>query len=248
VSEPLVLLHGFTGTARVWDLVVPALERRFDVLAPTLPGHYGGPPIDDDVTTEGFLDMVEAMLEGIDTAHLVGNSLGGYLALRLAARGSARSVVALAPAGGWADREFAPAVFARFETWQAQLRALAPHVDAIARSPDGRRRATEAITVRSEHLPADLVAHQMLGTAMCPGTGPLIRTALREGYDLEPSLVQCPVRIVWGTRDGLLPWPSAAERYRSWFPHADWVVLEDVGHCPQLDVPLETAQLIADWI
>jgi pimeloyl-ACP methyl ester carboxylesterase len=53
------------------------------------------------------------------------------------------------------------------------------------------------------------------------------------------------VRIVWGTEDQLLPWPTAAVRYREQlFPHADWVVLDGVGHCPQLDVPLETTQLI----
>jgi len=52
------------------------------------------------------------------------------------------------------------------------------------------------------------------------------------------------VRIVWGTEDRLLPWPDAAARYRRLLPHADWVVLDGVGHCPQLDVPLETAQLI----
>ena len=50
------------------------------------------------------------------------------------------------------------------------------------------------------------------------------------------------MRIVWGTEDKLLPWPSAAARFREdWLPHADWVVLDGVGHCPQLDVPLETA-------
>jgi pimeloyl-ACP methyl ester carboxylesterase len=51
--------------------------------------------------------------------------------------------------------------------------------------------------------------------------------------------------MLWGTDDKLLPWPSAAERFRKdWLPQADWVVLDRVGHCPQLDVPLETAQLI----
>ncbi len=49
---------------------------------------------------------------------------------------------------------------------------------------------------------------------------------------------------MWGTADALLPWPSAAARYRRDLPHADWVELDGVGHCPQLDVPLETAQLI----
>ena len=53
------------------------------------------------------------------------------------------------------------------------------------------------------------------------------------------------MRIVWGTGDRLLPWPSAAVRFRhEWLPHADWVELDGVGHCPQLDVPLEAAQLI----
>ncbi len=53
------------------------------------------------------------------------------------------------------------------------------------------------------------------------------------------------MRVVWGTEDRLLEWPSSAARYRNeWLPQADWVVLDDVGHCPQLDVPLETAQLI----
>ncbi len=56
------------------------------------------------------------------------------------------------------------------------------------------------------------------------------------------------MRVVWGTADRLLPWPSAAARYRTaWLPHADWVVLDGVGHCPQLDVPLETAELITGY-
>jgi pimeloyl-ACP methyl ester carboxylesterase len=72
--------------------------------------------------------------------------------------------------------------------------------------------------------------------------------AAREGYSLEAEKITCPVRIVWGTDDKLLAWPSTAARYRNdWLPHADWVELEGIGHCPQLDVPLETAQLIVGF-
>ena len=73
----------------------------------------------------------------------------------------------------------------------------------------------------------------------------MIAYALREGYSLEVEKISCPVRIVWGAADQILAWPSTAARFRNdWLPHAEWIQLDGVGHCPQLDVPLETAQLI----
>lgn len=73
---------------------------------------------------------------------------------------------------------------------------------------------------------------------------PLVAAA-RDGWSLDAEPITCPVRVVWGTADRLLPWPSAAARYRErWLPQADWVELEGIGHCPQLDDPLVTAQLI----
>ncbi|MGH2942406.1 MAG: alpha/beta fold hydrolase, partial [Solirubrobacteraceae bacterium] len=103
-GSPLVCLHGFTGTWRTWELVLPTLERHHDVLAPTLLGHAGGPPLADELSEELIPAAVERAMDeaGFETAHIVGNSLGGYVALQLAARGRATSVVALAPAGGWA--------------------------------------------------------------------------------------------------------------------------------------------------
>jgi pimeloyl-ACP methyl ester carboxylesterase len=76
----------------------------------------------------------------------------------------------------------------------------------------------------------------------------MLENAKRERWSLDAERITCPVRIVWGTEDKLLPWPSAAARFRDeWLPHADWVVLDGVGHAPQLDVPLETAQLIVGF-
>ena len=242
-GPPLVCLHGFLDTWRVWELVLPALERRHDVLALTLPGHAGGPPLEGEVTEDAVLDGVERALDdaGIGLAGLVGNSLGGYVALKLAARGRARSVVAFAPAGGRADAEEVLA-------FQAGLvetaKAAAPHAEAIVSTPAGRRRATSFQTVRYEHIPAELLAHQLRGVAAAPAALALIENARRAGWSLDAERIACPVRIVWGTEDRLLPWPDAAERYRrEWLPHADWVELDGVGHCPQLDVPVEAAQL-----
>jgi pimeloyl-ACP methyl ester carboxylesterase len=247
-GPPMVCLHGFTDTWRTWELVLPALERHHEVLAPTLAGHAGGPPLADVVSDALLADAVERCMDdaGFDTAHLVGNSLGGYVALQLAARGRARTVVALAPAGGWARDDTSFRELLAFQAQlQAQVKAAAPQAAAILGSPQGRRRATEYITVNWEHIPVELLAHQLLGAASCAGAPALIEHALRSGWSIEAAAIECPVRIVWGTADRLLPWPAAAARMRTeWLPHADWVELDDVGHCPQLDVPLVTADLI----
>ena len=246
-GRPLVCLHGFTDTWRTWELVMPRLERRHDVLAVTLPGHAGGPPLQGEIG-EALADGVERAMDAaaFATAHVAGNSLGGYVALQLAARGRAESVVALAPAGGWApgDESYRD-VLAHFTAMHEQLQALAPHADAIAATPEGRRRATQFITTNFEHIPAQLVAHLILGAARCTAAPALVAHALRAGWPLDAERIRCPVRVVWGTADRLLPWPSAAARYRrDWLPHADWIELDGIGHCPQLDVPLETAEFI----
>lgn len=249
-GPPLVCLHGFMDTWRTWELVLPALERRHEVLAPTLAGHAGGPPFDAAAGQAGIVDAVERALDaaGFETAHLVGNSLGGFVALQLAARGRARSVVALAPAGGWVPGDdFFGAIARRQAELHRALQGMAPSADALVSTVAGRRSATALNTVAFEHIPAALLAHQLRGVAACDAPA-LIECALREGYELDAEHVTCPVRIVWGERDALLPLPVSAVRFRrDWLPTADWIELDDVGHAPQLDVPIETAALILDF-
>ena len=231
--------------------MLPTLERHHDVLALTLAGHAGGPPIAGEITGDTLADAVERAMDdaGVGLAHLVGNSLGGHVALRLAARGRARTVVALAPAGGWAPGDTAVRELLRFQRAMVDLaRALAPYADAIVASPDGRRRATRYITTNFAHLPAELLAHQLRGVASCEAAYGLLDAGLRADWSLDAQAITCPVRVVWGTADRLLPWPSAAARLRAeWLAHADWIELDGVGHCPQLDVPLEAAQLIVGF-
>ena len=154
-GPPLVLLHGFTGSWRIWDLVLPALEREHEVFAPTLPGHAGGPPA-DEVTHDAILDAVERQIDelGWETAHVVGNSLGGYIALHLAARGRARTAVALAPAGGWApgDESYKEMLHEYARTHE-MAKAAAPHAEAAAATPEGRRQATYYIATDGADLP-----------------------------------------------------------------------------------------------
>ena len=230
-GPPLVLLHGFLDTWRTWELVLPALERRHEVLALTLAGHAGGPPVAAEITGSTLADAVERGLDdaGFGLVHVAGNSLGGRVALELAARGRARAVVAFAPAGGWMPGD------------PSREQTLALQAEMIEHGTAG----ANLIAERVEHIPAELLEHARLGAARC-GSAPELLAYAREGrWTLDAERIGCPVRIVWGTADRLLPWPQAATRYRrEWLPHADWVELEGVGHCPQLEVPLEAAQLI----
>jgi pimeloyl-ACP methyl ester carboxylesterase len=220
-GSPMLLLHGFTDTWRTWELVLPMLERRHDVLAITLAGHAGGPAMVGEVSDAAIADAVERAMDeaGWKTAHVVGNSLGGYIALRLAARGRAKTVVALAPAGGWAagDESFRDTLD-YFTTMQRLLRDAAPHADAIVATPEGRRRATLSITERFEHIPPELLAHQIRGAADCTAAAPLVAYAQREGWSVDAERIACPLRIAWGTQDKLLHWPGAAARYREQMP------------------------------
>jgi pimeloyl-ACP methyl ester carboxylesterase len=77
-GPPLVCIHWFLDTWRTWELALLPLERHHAVPAPTLPGHAGGPR-----RTLEIVDAVERAMDeaGLDTAHVVGNSFGGYVAL-----------------------------------------------------------------------------------------------------------------------------------------------------------------------
>ncbi len=250
-GSPLLLLHGFTDTWRTWELVLPALERRFEVLAPTLAGHAGGPAFPaGEASDDAIVDAVEAVLDaaGWEAPAIAGNSLGGFVSLRLAERGRARSVVALAPAGGWPLGDPAIAeTLGYFRSMAELVRQAAPQADLIASTPEGRARATVTYASTPEHMSDDLIAHLIRGAAACESE-PLVAFAEREGWRLDPAKVDCPVGLVWGSDDRLLKLPIAATRFRKeWFPQADWIEIEGAGHCPQLDHPLETAELIAGF-
>jgi len=102
-GEPLLLIHGIGHTWRGWRPMLPLLEERFEVLAVDLPGFGHSEPFPPglDSTPEALADAVEDEMAraGFDTAHIAGNSLGGWIAFELARRGRAETVTALSPTG-----------------------------------------------------------------------------------------------------------------------------------------------------
>src|SRR5438270_5434224 len=125
-GEPVVLLHGFTGHWRHWKPVLPDLVQRYEVIAPTLSGHNGGPAYPRDMRLQKLKDAGDSLERhldeiGVGTAHLVGNSMGGALAIELAKRGRARSVTAFSPGGGWEPGGREPERIARYFARQMRM-------------------------------------------------------------------------------------------------------------------------------
>lgn len=247
----MVLLHGFTDTWRAWTPVLPALEAHHAVFAPSLPGHYGGEAFDAGVkmTIAGSLDMIERQLDarGIETAHLVGSSLGGWASLELAVRGRARSVVAVCPAGGWlpGSRE-ERAVLRFFRTNDRLLRVGAPMLARVAANARLRRLALRELIADPSRVSASDALAMFSGAAGCSVTQDALELAGTEGAFGDLGPIDCPVRILYGTMDRIIRWPSHYTRLRRILPDAEYVALPGMGHLPMWDEPDTVARRILE--
>ncbi len=86
-GEPLLLIHGLGGSGTDWAFQVAALEKHFRVIVPDLPGSGRSPPPRDEYTIEGFAEALWSLLDhlGISRANIIGFSMGGAVALEMAA-------------------------------------------------------------------------------------------------------------------------------------------------------------------
>jgi pimeloyl-ACP methyl ester carboxylesterase len=247
----MVLLHGFTDTWKTWKPVLPLLEAHHTVFAPSLPGHFGGEPFaaGTPFTLEASLDILERQLDaqGIERAHLVGNSLGGWGALALAGRGRALSVVAVCPGGGYEHGSPEErAVLRYFRNTERQLRAGKVMLPRVAKSARLRRLAFRELMARPGNVGADDAMAFFEGALGCAVYRDAI--ALSESGQAYGELgpIDCPVRILYGTRDRIIRWPSHYTRLKTLLPTAEYVPLHGLGHIPMWDDPQVVSQRILE--
>jgi pimeloyl-ACP methyl ester carboxylesterase len=251
-GEPLVLIHGFSGTGRMWEPLLDTLERSHDVLAVNLAGHVGGAelPSGAPVSVDALVDGVERDLDdaGFQTAHVVGNSLGGWIAFELASRGRARSVVALSPAGGWEAGTAAEKRLRKLFTRTHKLsKALLPRVDSLMRRPRLRRALLWQIAAHGERVAPATAAQMVRDAVECPVYFDLMEAIMRDGPPQAFGALSCPVLVAWGTSDRILPSPRYSQRLRELLPDAEWTPLEGLGHVPMSDDPELVARTITEF-
>ncbi len=241
------MLHGIGSQFGVWAPVIQALMAKRDVIAPNLPGFGDAPmmhpPARPDVA--GFTDSVEAFMDrlGLETAHLGGNSLGGWVALELARRGRARSVTALSPAGMWSP---AGALYVRtsFRASVAMLKLIDRWLEQIMARGAGRAVLMGQVMAHPVRLAPEIATLAARNLAVSPGTLPALALTSHERFTSGAG-IRVPVTVAWGTRDRVLL-PRQARRVKALVPQARLISLSGCGHVPTFDDPEAVAKVLLD--
>jgi len=216
-AQPLVFLHGAGGHTG-WMAFLEELSPRFAVYAPEHPGfgQSDDPPWLDGVGDLAYfyLDFLKAL--GLERVHLMGTSLGGWIAAEMAVRDTARlaSLTLVGAVGITAQGETIPDIFRM------------PVEENLRRFYADQERAARRV--------GDVAKADMRLIAKNQAT--VTRLAYRPRFynpDLSKWLhrIDVPTLLIWGAEDGLVP-PAFGAAYRALIPGAKLVVLPAAGHAP----------------
>ena len=244
-GPPLLLLHGIGSARADWATLLPHLTPDFDVLAVDLPGHGQSPPVPGRPTVGALADAVEADLDarGLSSVHVYGNSLGGRIALELARRGRARSVVAVAPSGTSVLPE---RLYQLTGMAAARLtaRALAPVMPALSRSRVARSLLLTGLRAQPwRTTPPELMAIDE-GFGGSPDFWRQLFWALLVDVPLGVRSIRCPVTLGQGLWDPVAPMQTP--RFAAVIPGSTFSLLPWSGHAPHSDQPALLARLVRE--
>jgi pimeloyl-ACP methyl ester carboxylesterase len=250
-GAPLVLLHALGSSSHSWEPVLPYLVDGFEVLAVDLPG-FGASPApagSEHAAPAALAAAVDVALgeAGIHDPHVVGNSLGGWVALELAHLRPVASLTLLSPAGMWAgDTPWYCRLSLRGTRWLTQHAQRL--LDRLVEHRLGRILAlgqTHGHPTRVSPDQARAAVHEM---ASCAGFDAALEATRHLHYRRrDDDRSQPPTTVAFGSRDRLLllpQWRGTGE-----LP-ADAVVgrLPGCGHIPMYDDPAAVVRLITDTV
>jgi pimeloyl-ACP methyl ester carboxylesterase len=249
-GPPLVLVHGLAGAAYNFTDLAPLLARRRRVLIPDLPGHGGTAPLRGAQGLGGLAGHVAAVAEheAMTPSPVVGYSMGGLIALRLAAdRPGSVSAVALVASAGIVS------VTRRAKLWLGLTSALRPaRVVAHARNLVARRPNLRVLVFGywGAEEPRALRPETAIGFLEAQPEHADVRSAARALMqdDLRDYLhrVSCPALVVWGARDRLTPLEDGFELARGL--GAPLRVLPAAGHLVVGEYPEECAEILLGFL
>jgi pimeloyl-ACP methyl ester carboxylesterase len=237
-GEPMLLVHPLGAELVTWEPVMDRLATEHDVIAVDMPGFGSSPPLANgtDPTPQALATALATHLDGlgIGRAHLVGNSLGGWVALELAKAGRALSVTGLCSAGFW-PRPLGP----RPSKARTAGRAVLPLLPLLTRSARGRGLLLAGSVGHPERVPPAAAARLVRAYMSAPGfegANAAMRATVFSGLER----ITAPVTLAWGELDRLVGEPRAG------VPGTRRVLLPGCGHIPTWDDPELVSQVVLD--
>jgi pimeloyl-ACP methyl ester carboxylesterase len=242
-GEPVVFIHGLAGAWVNWLENLPHFAERHRVIAMDLPGFGHSPMPADKISISGYGRIVDELLDTLDIerAAIVGNSMGGFIGAEIAISFSTRveKLVLVSAAGLSIEHQRNEPVLRVLDRLDNVLIFTggwaAARSDTLSSRPRMRRQIMGLVAHRPELLPAPLVAEQVRGSGK-PGFVAAL-DALTD-YPIRDRLgdIACPVLVVWGEKDKLVP-VRDAEEFGRLIPDARVVIWPQTGHVAMLERP-----------
>jgi pimeloyl-ACP methyl ester carboxylesterase len=238
-DDTLVLVHGAGTSSAIWSRAMGLLAASRRVVAPDVPGYGGSPPAGRGFALEDVTDRLAAGLEEAGVAapyDLVGHSMGGAIAILLAARRPerVRRLVLVAPAGMAAlPRPVAGLLGAVAAPYAVARRRVAT---PLAGSALVRRLALAGVAYDGARVPPEHARAVLASSAGATRIGPGLASAA--AADLQGALaeVRGPLGLVWGEHDPVIP-RRRIDVIRSVHPEATLEIVPETAHAPMLERP-----------
>jgi pyruvate dehydrogenase E2 component (dihydrolipoamide acetyltransferase) len=237
-AVPIVLIHGYAGDLNNWLFNIAALAARGPVIAIDLPGHGGSAKDVGDGELAGLAVAVGDTLAalGVDTAHLVGHSLGGAVAARLAADRPAvvASLVLICPAylpGGSLAEDFLTGV-----AESQRARDLKPFLQMLTADHALVTRDMVDDMVKAKRVDGAEEALLALRDRMVAGDD---KAALQADLQRLPRAL-----VISSVGDRIVGTPDAASLPAEWRV----VSLEGCGHMPQMEAASRVNEVVLGWV
>lgn len=232
---PVLLLHGIADRAQTWSFVMPHLTEIGPVYALDLAGFglSGFPPGQRYATITQQVAFVQAMIRDVigKSVLLVGNSMGGWIAIRVALESPelVTSLVLLAPGG---------AILRGRESWE-------PFLQTVSLADSRTVRAALRQMYGRPPLPLYLAEHGLRSIFQRDPVTQFIATIDERDmlYPEDLRAVSVPTALIWGESDRFLP-PESRDFFCSNLPNVQVLILPGCGHMPQQQRPRQVAAFI----
>ena len=252
-GPPLLLLHGFSDSADTWRFTLDALARRGRrAVAVDLPGFATASPLRDGPVLPQLDRFGTALIKRFAPgggAVVAGNSLGGCMAMRLAERDSLgiAGIVPVAPAG--LDMARWMTIIERDPIVRFALASPLPIPRPLLHtmvSQVYRRIAFHRAGSIDPKVIAAFCGHfaDRATTARFLAAGRRMYPELSDPFRLDR--ISCPVLVIWGRQDRMV-YATGAKRVVDAVPGARAEIIENCGHCPQLEAPERFAELLLEF-